>query len=471
VQSLVHKSLVRRVNEDRFDLLVSVQEYAGEHLRTPGRYEGSGPASLRAAEIRHGAWFAGLGQTTVTAGGGPEIDNLVVACRRAVARGDGNTATATLESAWAVLRLRGPFKVGFDLASLVRAIPGLEPGELARADLIAARALDTMGKDVESYAEFQAALARARKVGDRRCECVALIGLSFRHTHVDSVDVARARGERALVLARELSDPILLSDAHNHMGNFELMSGRTGEARAHYEVGLALARKAGDRHQECSVLGNLSNVCAKVGEMDASRSYGEAALAVAREVGNRRLEANMLCNLGLLDQLQQRLDEALDHHEAALAVARELGHARLESIVLCNLGIYYDGLARFEDARRHYDAALLVARELADRRAEGQVLGYLGLLHARQQRFDEARHCLDLSAALLRAASDPESLGIMLCSRAESERLAGRSEAAAAALVEAAAIAVEIEAGEDSELGLALARVRNLVEQDAGSDT
>ena len=43
LQSLVQKSFVRQRGDDRFDLLVSVQEYAAEHLQTPGRYAGSGP--------------------------------------------------------------------------------------------------------------------------------------------------------------------------------------------------------------------------------------------------------------------------------------------------------------------------------------------------------------------------------------------------------------------------------------------
>ena len=47
VQSLVDKSFVRTRGDERFDLLVSVQEYAAEHLRTEGRYAGSGPEALR----------------------------------------------------------------------------------------------------------------------------------------------------------------------------------------------------------------------------------------------------------------------------------------------------------------------------------------------------------------------------------------------------------------------------------------
>src|SRR5882762_7194111 len=47
VQSLLDKSFVRQVSDGRFDMLVSVKEYASEHLRTEGRFLGSGPSALK----------------------------------------------------------------------------------------------------------------------------------------------------------------------------------------------------------------------------------------------------------------------------------------------------------------------------------------------------------------------------------------------------------------------------------------
>jgi tetratricopeptide (TPR) repeat protein len=118
---------------------------------------------------------------------------------------------------------------------------------------------------------------------------------------------------------------------------------------------------------------------------------------------------------------------------------------------------------RSAEARDHFEAALVIARESGDRHREGQFLSYLGLLHARQARFDQARQCLDSSEALLRAVSDRTSLGILFCGRAETEHLAGVPNDAKAALAEANVIAAEVGAGPNSELGLARARVRNLL--------
>ena len=463
LQSLVQKSLVRQVTDDRFDLLVSVQEYASEHLRTPARYAGSGPAALLAAQARHGAYFAGLDEKAAIADACAELDNLVAACRRAVARGDAEVAANALQGAWAGLGLRGPFRVGVELASVVQATPGLGAAAAARVDWIMGRALTASGKDPDARVQFEASLARAREVGDRRCECRTLVSLGFLDAQGGRQEPARAHAEAALAIARELKDRTLQSNAINNLGNLETSLGRPEQALAHYEAALTLTREAGDRHLEGNILGNMGSKYAEMGIMDKARSYDEAALAVARELGNRRLEGNMLCNLGLLHQVQGRFAEALDQLEAALAMARDMGNAHLECVVLCNVGMVCDSLSRFDDARDHFKAALAIARELGHRRLEGQVQSYLGLLHAHQARFDEARDCLDAGERLLLAVSDRMSLGILLCNRAETEHLAGIADAARAALAAAAVIAAEVGAGADSELGLALARVRNLL--------
>jgi predicted ATPase/class 3 adenylate cyclase len=461
LQSLVQKSLVRHVSDDRFDLLMSVQEYASEHLRTEARYPGSGPAALLAAEARHGAYFAGLDDEAATADSCADVDNFVAACRRAAARGDAGVAAKVLEGAWAALSLRGPFKVGFDLASAVLATPGLAAA--AKVHWIAGRALAASGKDDDARAQFEVSLAQAREIGDRLCECRARIDLAARDSHAGRMDEARAHLETALVIASEMKDRTLQSDAHDGLGKMAVFLGRIGEARAEFERALALAREAGDREREGRILANLGVLHFHAGSMDAARSHDEAALVVAQEIANRQLEGNIRCNLGLLHQVQGRFAEALEQLEATLAVARDLGHARLECIVLCNLGMVYDGLARFDEARDHFEAALAVARELGDRHSEGQFLSYLGLLHARQANFDEARRCLDSSETLLRAVSDQTSLGILLCNRAETEHLAVCPDAAKDALAAADVVAAEVGAGPDSELSLALVRVRNLL--------
>jgi predicted ATPase/class 3 adenylate cyclase/Tfp pilus assembly protein PilF len=464
LQSLVQKSFVQQVDDDRFDLLVSVQDYAAEHLRTEGRFAGSGPKAMNAAQVRHIAWFAALGPIRSIEGTCAELDNLVTACRRAVALGDGDSAAGALEGAWAALRLRGPFETGVGLAESVCAIPGLNDGSAAHAYSVLANALVACGRSGPARALYDRALTSARATGDRRCEAEATFHLASLHEYEGRMDEARAHNVAAMQIAQELGERRVECWAINGLGGVELAEGRTDLALLHYERALDLARELGDRRMQGNLLGNLSNLYSEVGRMDEARVQGEKALAIARETGHRLLEGNTLCNLGMFYLVQGHLDESSVALKAALALARELGHVRLECIALCNLGIVLEARAQPDEAQAQFEAAVSIARALGDPRYEGQFLGYLGLLHARQGRHDNARRSLESGESLLRSASDAFGLGVLLCSRAEAAHLAGEVEAARGALEAAAAIGAEVGAGSASEIGLSLSRVRAMIE-------
>lgn len=464
LQSLVQKSFVRQVEDDRFDLLVSVKEYAAEHLQTEGRYAGSGPDAKRAAQVRHAAWFAALGPERSIEANCADLDNLVTACRRAVTFGDGDSAAGALEGAWAALSLRGPFETGVALAESVCAMPGLSDRASARALSELAHASVACGRLEPASALYERALASARAAGDRRSETQVRLRLGSLLENKGQFDPARAHYAETVRMAQEFGDRQLECSAINGLGNLDLTEGRTDVALLYYKRALALARERDDRRMQGKLLGNLGNVYMDIGRLEEARVHYEEALAIARETGHRQLEGNTLCNLGLLQIVQGRLDEAEAAAKSALILARELGYVRLEGIVLCNLGIVLERLGRPDEALARFEAAVRIARALGDPRYEGQFLGYLGLLQARQGRHVEARRSLDSGEALLRAASDLFGLGVLMSGRAEAHHLAGDGAAATASLSAAATLAAQVGAGPASEISIALARVTALIE-------
>ena len=464
VQALVDKSFVRSRGDGRFDLLVSVQVYAAEHLQTEGRYAGSGPEALASAHGRHVAWFAALGPVRAAEGRCADLGNLQTACRRAVALGGGDLAAGALEGAWAALHMRGPFATGITLAESVCAMPGLNQRASAYAHMVLANALVACGRSEPAHALYDEALACARASGDRYCEGRVAFQLGALHEGEGRMEEARAQYIAAMQMARELGDRRLECWAINGLGKLAVVGGHIDEALAQYERALVLARQADDPHMQGNLLGNLGKLHMEVGQTDEAQARCAEALAIARDFGSRRLEGNMLCNLGMLHIVLDRPAESESESKAALVVARELGNVRLESIVLCNLGIVIDRQGRSDEAQAQFEAAVGIARTLGDPMAEGQFLGYLGLLHARQGRHADARRCLESGQALLHSASDAFGLGVLLTSRAEALHLAGDDAAATASLAAAATVAAEVGAGPASEIGLALARVRALVD-------
>jgi predicted ATPase/tetratricopeptide (TPR) repeat protein/class 3 adenylate cyclase len=456
LQSLLNKSFVRQ-SDQRFDLLASVQEYAAERLRTPGSYPGSGPDAVRAAQVAHGAYAAALDAADVPA---VELANCMAACRRAVHRRDAEVAVATLERAWSVLRLTGPFRVAVELAAAVSGMGGLDARSSARAQRVAGRALELCGRYAEARKTLEAALHLARQAGDRRCEGQVLSDAGFLLAEEGRTESSGEYLQAALAIARELDDPVLECDALRSTAILQLHTGHLMDALAHCEKALAISRRIGESRMEGTLLDNLAVLHANLGDLEPARKRFEASLSLARRLGDRKWEGNALSNLGHLSQIQGRYEEARAMLQAAVSLSRELGDLRLECIGRGNLGAVLDKLGRFDEARTHYESALLSAQGIDDRRSEGQFLGALGLLHAREARFAEARRCFDRGEALLGDAGDASSLGILLCNRAEAEYVAKRPGDAGQALARAEKLAERVGAGAESELGQALMRTK-----------
>jgi predicted ATPase/class 3 adenylate cyclase/Tfp pilus assembly protein PilF len=464
VQWLVDKSFVRQVADDRFDLLESVRDYAAEHLRTAGRYAGSGAAASAAAEGRHGAFFAALGARRATDHSCIELDNVVVACRRAVALGDGAVAARALVTAWGPIELQGPFRIGVDLSAAVCALPGLSALDRVGADLVSGAALQLCGQTAQALDHLMSAASGAAALGERLLEGRALHILAPLQARAGHIDDAAASYERALAAFREVGDPSRECALLNNLGAFSESLGRVEDARHHYENGLRVARLAANRRWEGGAAGNLAQFHANQGRPAEARPLYAQAVLIARELGDRQWEANARCNLGLLEFTEGRLTEARAELEASLTAAREMGHVQLLSIVQCNLGLVAEASGDADRARSYHEAAIALARDLGDRRSEGQFLGYLGVLHARQSRFALAEECLAAGETLLRAVSDRVSLGIVLCARAEAQRLAGEPAAAESWRAQAEQLALELaDVERESEFGQALQRLRDAV--------
>jgi len=464
LQSLVDKSFVRPLDKGRFDLLGSVQDYAAEHLRLPAHFPGSGPAAERAAHERHGVCFARLARPS-PGSDDVELDNTLVACRRAVSRGAADVAVATLEGAWSALKRRGPFGTGVELAQAVAQMSALGTAARARVAHVAGAALDAGGDVAEAQRHLLLALADARAAHEAGLEAQLLVALGDLHINRAALDEAKAFHTQALVIARVESLSEVACGALNGLGSAHLDLGHIAQAREHYRLALDTARAAGDRHWEGLMMGNLGGLLCQVGALDEATLHFDAALDIARELGDRKAEGNALSNLGAVHQMQIRLPQALAASREALDVARAIGHVRLECIALCNLGLVKMDLLQWQAAQADFDAALALARRSGDLRSEGMFLGYLGQLHARQNRFDVGRECLDAGKRLLEQVSDRYSLGLLLCQRVELECLARQEEAAADRLRSASAIAAELGCGPQSEFGISLTRATRLLSE------
>ena len=453
VQVLVDKSLLRTwlqaeqtrhdIEEPYFGMYLSIHDYATEKLAA------SGAERRGTVEKRHGDYFARFGadehlRSLRRRGGGArrraltrELNNLVAACRRAVASRDAGVAVGTLRAASAALRTQGPFNVAIGLGAEVDAIAAIEPSLRAAALDVTAGANMAAGRLEHASVLLSRALAFAQTAIDPAREAEVLTSLAYAERQRGRMAEARRCAERALVLRSALGEAD--AGALAELGIVQRQTGAMAEARATFERALAIGRESGDRRTEALVLNSLAIIHAEQGRFDLSREHFEATLAVGRELGDRRLEGLVLGNLGELNIWHGKPALGREQSEAALAIHRDSGERNLECNPLIGLGALDLGEGHFDSARPRLTAALAIAQEVGNLSAQGDALGMLGALEHKQGRIAQAEVHYEQALILHRAVGDRRSEGIALAGLGDLLTQQGRFDEARALLAQAEA--------------------------------
>lgn len=451
VQALVDKSLLRRVGDERFGMLVSVQEYAAEK---------------RGADVdvvaRHGAWYASFGTPdAIAALAGPgaaprfralvaDLDNLVAACRRALAREDNATAVDALCAAWEVLDRRGPGVLGVTLADEVIAAP-LDAAAWARATMVRGRALGVAGNGAEAVACFEQLLAKVE--GDLAAEARVLHRLGRHRVDLGQLGPARADLERGLAAARAARSPVDEALALAGLGVVMRRLGQFESAIPTFDEALAKVRALGDRATEGAVIANRAIVLLELGREEEAGVQFEAALAIHREVGNRRFESVVLGNLGVVHNLCGRQDAALTAFEQSLAIDRAIGVRRNVAYSLGNIGTVHLARGDLDAAEAALREAVAVAASIAAQGFEAGGRRRLGDVAAARGDRVGAREAYAQAEALAQTQGDRVQQAFAQVGLAE----VSTDEEAARWLASASALAAQVGAGPTSELGRRIA--------------
>ena len=475
IQGLVDKSLLRiqarngprlEMAEPYFGMYMSIHEYASDRLRELGEQY------RREVELRHGRYFASFGANAAihrlqTHGGiarrrrlAIELDNLVIACRRATARADGHVAAACFLAAFAVIEAQGPFTLAETLGRAVAELPGIVPGQRARVLTALAHAMLGSGRPELTDAALQEALLAARQGDDRHAEINVLRQLAIARHVTGLREEANQYFHRALELCgvEERSQrAILLSN----LANLQMEQGRMAEARASYGAALDLYQATGNRAAEGIARGNLGTLHHDLGQLDEARKAYEEALAIHGEAGSLLQSAITLGNLGSLVSQQGNPHAAVDHYRTALSIHRSIGNRRGIGVILKQMGELEHALGDLRSAEAHYDEALAIFRDIRNRRFEAGVLGNVGDVMIDRRRPDAALDLVAQGERIFREIDDPLSLGQILTTKGRALAALGDAAAAIAVLAEAEAIATRLGAKADSELRRRVSSLRD----------
>ena len=288
-----------------------------------------------------------------------------------------------------------------------RVLPLLEAGEQVETMLKLGEVLRLVGQWDEAAATYEAALAFAVDLGDRRGEA--------RSRHAIG-DMLRSRGnypdaqrylDEARALFEGLGDQSGVAQVLHLAGTLAALQGEYAAARDNYNASLAIRRAVGDLDGQWRVLNNLAIVAEYEGDLAASAGLHELSLAILRRVGNRSGLSLALGNLGYVLLAQGKAEDARARLGEAAAICREIGDRWTLGNTLTNLGNAVRALGDYGEARRCYAESFQINRVLRDRWAVAYLLEETARLAHLEGRAADALALLGAAAALRAAINAP----------------------------------------------------------------
>jgi tetratricopeptide (TPR) repeat protein len=273
------------------------------------------------------------------------------------------------------------------------------------------QAYETVGEFERAQADHETVLQMSRAGQDRHAEWQALLDLGFLWAARDYGRTGQYF-QQALALARTLTDPAMLGQTLNRVGNwyanadqprqalhhhqealdiFEELNDQRGLAEtydllalatemngdwarglAYYDQAVALFRQLDDRRGLASALATFAErgmlyynefLPTPPIRPDEAQAEAEEAVRVAREIGWRSGEAYALVVLGGLWDAQGQYERALSCTQEGLAIAQEIEHHQWMTVAHLGLGTVYLSLLEFDTAQEHLEQALSLARD------------------------------------------------------------------------------------------------------------
>jgi predicted ATPase/class 3 adenylate cyclase/tetratricopeptide (TPR) repeat protein len=337
LSSLVDKSLVHAEpsgNGTRYRLLESMRQYARERLTERGEYttvaQAHAAAFLAFAEDL-GARYDTMPTRAWSLQAVPEIENCRAALEWSLMQHEdvalGRQLAAAMRWVWTVW---APAEGRRWVHTATTTVDGsTDPVVIARLELIEASLDLTLTQRKAAYELALRALAHFTELNDARgiaeAQCVtASASLLFPGEVVEGMALL----SEALSTAQRLGLRRLQGSALMGLANKHSNAGEVDDARRRYAEALAISRATGNELLSASATGNLAEAEFHGGDTDTALTLAREALEGSREWNNSRGQAVALCNIAAYLIAAGRYDEARPHGRECVIMSRD-AHAEV----------------------------------------------------------------------------------------------------------------------------------------------
>ncbi|MEZ4863090.1 MAG: hypothetical protein R3C14_17350 [Caldilineaceae bacterium] len=363
LETLVHKSLLRREQGGRYAMHDLVRQFAGEQLAVDA-------AAADRAHAAHAAYFTALLATWQ-----PD-DATEQRFRTAVAQDWENVQAAW---AWAV-------QTG-QVALLQQGMAGLaEYYEIAGLFLEADRAFDVAVTRVSALLDATSATTGDAAIDIDKAPIQTLLAhLLWRRSHfliaaLGQIEEGQQLAEEVLAWGEHLHDATLTAWGYYELNVAALFQGDYLRQEELVRQAIRLAQQQGDQRAQANYLLLLAISLKMQQAFVAAAAAFEEALTLAQAVGSGRLALMIRSNLGSFHWETGNFTKAQEYLQQALTQAQARAQKDSATFATACLGALAQTLGDYANARAYCAAAHQGYVELGDKVLEAQLLNLLGAL-------------------------------------------------------------------------------------------
>ncbi|MFO7537707.1 MAG: tetratricopeptide repeat protein, partial [Chloroflexota bacterium] len=442
VAALLDKSLLRRAAHNRFALHPLLKQFAAAQVVLPaGWREAFSRYYLQAAAQLEAALFGAAPQTALD-----QLRRDLPHVRRAWRWGIPLGLWAELGSSLPVLarfyQLAGLFAEGVvDSEAILAQLPADGTTALLRGQihLEISHFLGQQGQYAAAVAQTERALALAQQVDNRMLLARSHGKMGEWLRHQGQYEAAQAELETAVAHFAVHPSPHLAA-AYNEIGFAHLGRGQYGAGRTVFQTALALYQELGDQSGTAVTLGNLGYVNQMQSDYAAAQEYLQQALALAQTIDDRQSIVKHTLGLGQISLDLGELEEARACYQAALRQAEAISYLRgavTARVRLADADLYQN---RLDEADGGYRRALTLAQQADLRDLMAHVTGNLGIIQARRGSYETAVSQYQTAISLCRDLNDPVSMSKHQGNLGSAYRRLGQYEEAQCCFTEVLAI-------------------------------
>ncbi len=278
--------------------------------------------------------------------------------------------------------------------------------EAAAAQLALGTVLNRIGGAAETRQVLETALAGLRAAGDERGQIVARIYLAIQEGKRGEAERGIVTADAALADARRIGDRWTEAVALSQRMTLLNWADKEAELQATIEPTLTALRDSGNRQILMQTLGNLAIVSIQRLELEEAEAYLVEAEGLMRRVGSQLATATIDRSRGYLEETRGDFALARKRYTAALEKARRAGVPLAQGNYLSDLAWLEQTDDQPKAAEEHAKAAIAALTAAGNPRGAEEMEAVLAWAQARQGDVAGAQKRL---AALRKAAAEDGS--------------------------------------------------------------